>query len=366
MIDIRKACTGLLVCGFLGCGATGPQQKDGKIVAADVPAVVPEAQQLFEKGLATMARGPKHYEKAIEFFQKAVDRDKNLFEAWHNLGYLASRQGRWLDSVEAYDKALSIQPASRSSLLGLTNAYVRNGDPESAQARFAAWLKADPNDDEIRLLYASALREAGGMDEALTQVLGLLAKNSNNAVAFNALGLIYRKQGKGGLAETAFRRAAELDPKAGYVWNNLGLLSIDDKNDQEAFAHFSKAIELDPNYVEAILNRAVVYLDCGAYEQALEELKKAVALRASDPDVHVALGVASRGLGKMALAVQHYEKALELQPDYPPALYDLGVLYMDHRDDKKSAREKLLLFRKVASSDDPKQEDATLRLKMLQ
>jgi Flp pilus assembly protein TadD len=227
-------------------------------------------------------------------------------------------------------------------------------------------LKADANDEEIRLLYVSALREAGETDAALNQVLGLLAKNSNNAVAFNALGLIYRKQGKGGLAETAFRRAAALDPKAGYVWSNLGLLALDDKNDQEAFAHFSKAIELDPNYVEAILNRAVVYLDCGAYEQALEELKKAVALRASDPDVHVALGVASRGLGKMALAIQHYEKALELQPDYPPALYDLGVLYMDHRDDKKNAREKLLLFRKVSSSDDPKQEDATLRLKMLQ
>ena len=49
----------------------------------------------------------------------------------------------------------------------------------------------------------------------------------------------------------------------------------------------------------------------------------------NDAESQVALGVASRGDGKFDQARKAYERALDIEPDYPPALYDLGVLYMD-------------------------------------
>ncbi len=368
MIDRRAACVGVLAALALGSGCAGTTLGSGpgkKIVAAKVPDAVPDAERAFEKGLRLLNRGPRHYDEAHEAMERAVEIDANLFEAWHNLGFIDVRKGRYPDAVENYQRALKIQPASRATALGLAQALQKAGDMSRAHALLRERVQADPADFELRLFYIAALRDGGEADQALEETLAILSRDSHSAEGFNALGLVYRTLKRNGLAETAFRRAAELDPRAAYVWNNLGLLSLDRGNDQEAFAHFSKATELDPSYSAALLNRAVVYLDCGAYDKAEAELLRAVAVRPADPEIHVALGVAARGRGKFAKAAQHYEKALELQDDYGPALYNLGVLFMDHQENKKRARESFLFFRKVASADDPRNEDARVRLQLL-
>ena len=79
----------------------------------------------------------------------------------------------------------------------------------------------------------------------------------------------------------------------------------------------------------------------------------------------MALGVAHRGLKEHERAKQAYERALELRADYPPALFNLGVLYMDFLPDKKKARQHLILYRKVAPSRDPRVKEAEARLKEL-
>jgi Flp pilus assembly protein TadD len=108
-----------------------------------------------------------------------------------------------------------------------------------------------------------------------------------------------------------------------------------------------------------------VFLDCGDYKRALAELERAAKAHPRDPEVLVALGVALRGHKQLDAAAQAYERALTLQPDFAPALYNLGVLYMDFLSDKKKARESLQLYRKVAPANDPKLADARTRLKEL-
>jgi Flp pilus assembly protein TadD len=79
----------------------------------------------------------------------------------------------------------------------------------------------------------------------------------------------------------------------------------------------------------------------------------------------VALGVSLRGQKKFDEARAAYERALSCRPNHPPALYDLGVLYMDFQPDKAKAQESLTRFRNVASPADPRRADATTRLKEL-
>jgi Flp pilus assembly protein TadD len=213
-----------------------------------------------------------------------------------------------------------------------------------------------------------ALREAGKTAEALDEVRALLAKDSKNAGAFNALGLVYYRMDKLALAESAFRRAIELDPRAkttAAVWNNLGLVALGKGRDQEAFAAFAQAAELDHGNREAHVNQALVYLDCGDYTRAERELRRALDIDGDDPDALVALGVALRGLKRFDDARAAYERALTLRPEHPPALYDLGVLYMDFQQDKAKARESLARYRKLAAPGDPKRADAIARLREL-
>ena len=72
----------------------------------------------------------------------------------------------------------------------------------------------------------------------------------------------------------------------------------------------------------------------------------------NDAESQVALGVASRGDGKFDEARKAYERALDIEPDYPPALYDLGVLYMDFDKVPAKAKELLTQYLQAAGKDD--------------
>jgi protein O-GlcNAc transferase len=356
-----------IVSGSLvsACGS-GPQQKPGGgVKVVSVPNAVPEAQLVFEEGMRQFSMGPKEWGAAKVTLSRAVKLDKNLYEAWHNIGVIDGQLGDWSAAAAAFDHALDVQPASRGSLLGLGHSLVKAGQADKAQKIYKAWLKADPQDRQVRLAYVGALRDGGDGAQALEEVRALLAKDSHDVEAFNALGLVYRKLKRGALANTAFRRALELDGKAAYVWNNLGLLALEQGDDVEAFSHFRKATDIDSGYVVSLLNQGVVYLDSGAYDKALVVLEQAARAKPDDPDIHVALGVAFRGVKRFDDAVTSYNRSLELHPDYSPALYNLGVLYMDHKEDSTKAKAALQSFEKVASAKDPKQQDVKMRLRML-
>jgi Flp pilus assembly protein TadD len=333
-----------------------------------LPQAKPEARVFFEEGLRLLRAGPQSLDAAGDQFTKAVRADGKLFEAWHDLGVVQARLGRWSEAVDALRAALSLQPASRRTLIAFGEALGRTGEWAEAAKLYAERLAADPKDDDLRLRQIQALREAGKTSEALETARSLLTKDGKNAAAFNALGLVYYRMTKLSLAESAFRRAVELDPKAkttAVVWNNLGLVALAKGNDQEAFQAFEKATALDGDHREAHLNQATVYLDCGDYKKAEREIRKAIEIDGDDPDAYVALGVALRGQKRFDDARAAYERALTTRPNHPAALYDLGILYMDFQPDKAKARENLTLYRKLAGPHDPKKADAASRLKEL-
>lgn len=351
------------------CGTSGKAGSTKKaLVPAVLPKAKPEALAFFEEGLRLVRRGPGSLEGARDQFAKAVKADKKLFEAWHDLGVVEARLGRWDPAIAALEQALILQPASRRTVIALGEILGKAGRWPAAASVYGERLAADPEDRDLRMRYIQALRDGGKANDALEEVKGLLAKDSKNAAAFNALGLVYYRMDKLALAESAFRRAIELEPKAketAAVWNNLGLVALARGRDQEAFAAFEKATGLDAGYREAHLNQANVYLDCGDYKRAEKEIRRAIEIDADDPDAHVALGVALRGQKRFDDARQAYERALAQRPNHPPALYALGILYMDFQPDKAKARESLTLYHSLAAPSDPRREDAAARLKEL-
>src|SRR4051812_35600541 len=156
-------------------------------------------------------------------------------------------------AAEAFQRALALQPAARTTVIALGEVWGRGGRWADAAALYGERL-ASGEDPDLRLRRVQALREAGKTTEALDEVRALLAKDSKNAAAFNALGLVYYRMDRLPLAESAFRRAIELDPKSkttAPVWNNLGLVALGRGRDQEAFAAFAQAAELDRGHREA-------------------------------------------------------------------------------------------------------------------
>jgi tetratricopeptide (TPR) repeat protein len=364
------------VGGMLGGGCAHKAPAPGSAAANPIapvalPKTSPEAQAAFDEGVRTMRTGRKHYKEALASLQRATQLDGRLYEAWHDMGVVETALGNFDAAVDDFKRALDIQPGARQTVLAYGESLRRSHNGKKAGEVYARWLNSDPNDFEMRARYSQVLREAGtdSLDESLEQARLLLTESggdvSHTVVAYNALALTYYKMGKFELAETALHKAADLDPKSAFVWNNLGLVAFERGHDQEAFLDFQKASELDPKYVQARLNKAVVYLDCGDYKRARADLEKAVEIDPNDAESQVALGVASRGDGKLDEARKAYERALDIEPDYPPALYDLGVLYMDFDKDPAKAKTFLTQYMQAVGKDDARHADAESRLKEL-
>src|SRR5690606_29818103 len=66
--------------------------------------------------------------------------------------------------------------------------------------------------------------KAGKLDEAEQVIREAIARNGNNAAAFNHLGIVYRKLGRFKEADEAYTRAVQIDPNYALAYLNLGVL----------------------------------------------------------------------------------------------------------------------------------------------
>ena len=66
------------------------------------------AKEWIEKGYVLNDQGK--YLEAIECFNKALEIDPEYAEAWNNKGISLRKLGRYEEAIECYDKALEINP----------------------------------------------------------------------------------------------------------------------------------------------------------------------------------------------------------------------------------------------------------------
>ena len=360
-----------LVAGALGLFACGPSLKNA--AEPKLPAAKPEAVDALKDAARSVRLGPANYERALERLKQAQQLDDHLWEAFYDEGWLQLKLRNPAEAIAPLEKALSILPSHGPTVEALGEAYALSGKPGDAARIYRSWLErpaaaTDPRAEGVRVALGAALRRAGKLDDAIEALQKALRVTPRSAPALNQLGLVYQAKGQLELADLVLHRALDIDDKSkasADTWNNLGLVALQRRRDQEAFAHFDQAAKLDPSLSVARRNKAVVYLDCGDYARAVEELRHVTKTDTDDVEAWVALGVAERGRGNLEAAAKAYEKALELAPDDPNTLFNLGVLNMEFRKDAARARTRFEQFLKAAPSSHPKHADAEQRLKEL-
>jgi Flp pilus assembly protein TadD len=154
------------------------------------------------------------------------------------------------------------------------------------------------------------------------------------ASPWNNLGnMLLEHLGRPAEAEAAYRKAIELDPKWAYPWNNLGTVLQDHLGrPAEAEAAYRKAIELDPKYASPWHGLGnVLQGHPGRPAEAEAAYRKAIEL---DPKLAYpwnGLGNVLQGhLGRPAEAEAAYRKAIELDPKYAYPWNGLGIVLQDH------------------------------------
>jgi len=326
------------------CGGSPKQQT----VATARPAsnkrdpVNPRAAKAFEDAMrALRLAGPESRSTARDRLKAALDADPTLWEAWHDVGVIAFRDGDDDAAIDAFNRALKLKPGHIPIVLARAEANRRAGHKKEARADYEAALKTtdedDPNRKDAAARLASLLRDAGDFDDAVEVLRNTVRVSGINAKIYTELGHIYIAQKRFELAQLVLVKATELDAKDPAIYNAFAVLALRQGKAQEAFERFDQAVSLDPSYIDARFNKAAVLLDAGDYQRAKAELTTIVEKRPDDYAAQVSLGVAQRGQKDFAAAKATWERVIKEAPrrgtPRADAMFDVAILQLDYMND---------------------------------
>jgi tetratricopeptide (TPR) repeat protein len=118
-------------------------------------------------------------------------------------------------------------------------------------------------------------------------------------------------------AESAYRRAIELDPSLANAFTNLGNLMYRRQRYEEAQNLYVRALQVDPEQPEAFYNLGFLLYDRGDVAGAVLNFRRALRSDPSFADAHFNLAMALTDAGLPAEAREHWEVYVRLDPASP-------------------------------------------------
>src|SRR5919106_192045 len=228
-----------------------------------------KAVQFFRDGLSFLSKDD--CEKALPYFEKAVESDSNYAEAWAQSGFCNEKLGRHAEALEASKKAVSLRPSAESYFnIGLANYYLKQYR-EAAEAYRAA-IKMDPyNAADAYYALGLVYRDWGKADDEIQAYKQAIKLRPDYTVAYERLGSRYLKSKKFNEAVEIFRQLSTLKPGDAYAPNNMGEAYLELNRLNDAMESFRQSIRLKPDYGRAYYNLGKTLLAMGNRDAALEQ-----------------------------------------------------------------------------------------------
>jgi len=245
------------------------------------------AVQYFRDGLSFLSKDD--CEKALPYFEKAVESDNNYAEAWAQSGFCKEKLGRHGEAIEASKKAVNLRPAAESYFnIGLANYYLK-------QYREAA----------------EGYRQAIRIDPY------------NAADAWYALGLVYRDWGKADEEIQAYKQAIRLRQDYTSAYERLGSRYFKSKKYAEAIEIFKQLAMMKPGDANAPNNLGEAYLELGKLPEAVESFRQAIRLKPDFGRAYYNLGKSQLAMGNRDGALEQYNILQNLDQDWAERLNNL-------------------------------------------
>ncbi len=250
---------------------SGPDMP-GEVVEPDTEEIT-DAFAWNEKGNYHFRRGD--FEHAMQAYNKAIQLDPALGWPYSNLALTCMAMGSPAQAVPLYKQALEVLVSDDEKAVcwnDLGNAYRRCGDYNNAAASYQKAGELDPEN-------------AGMREDHETFKLG---PGRESARVWNDLGEIFYKSSDYAGAENAFRQAIQLD--AGFAWpySNLARTLAAQGRHTEAIPFFQQSIALFTNKDDRAVswNRlGNTYRKLNDYDNAIHAFQEAVALNDDGMDL---------------------------------------------------------------------------------
>ncbi len=187
-------------------GPTASLESDRANELNDDPAVH------IERGLTYLNQG--QFEWAIAEYDKAIELDPNLAEAYVRRAFVHKVLGQYEQAMADYDKAIELSPNNAMYYNDRGFAYAEQEQHEQAIRDYDKAIELGPNHPNIDYAYNNRGFAYGNLekyDQALHDFERAITLNRDNAWIFYNRGLIYLKMGKSTMAIADLELSLQLE-----------------------------------------------------------------------------------------------------------------------------------------------------------
>lgn len=133
-------------------------------------------------------------------------------------------------------------------------------------------------------------------------------------------------------------------PWKSLLFNNLGMLALQDKNRQLALSYFEKATKAEPQIPAPLVNLGSLYLQSRSYSVAEPLFAKASRMDNEFEDAALGWGISLEGQGKFEEAHKVYSQFMENTPSALSVVYNDSVLLGNRLNRKEEASQQMLRY----------------------
>jgi len=256
-----------------------------------------QAIEYYKKAYALDPKSPVIGERLAEMYWKAqrvheaeaeaqglLKRDPNDVQTRRLLGHIYLRslgesngngQSEALTrAVEQFKEVVKLDPADTESALWLARLYRLQNRHEQAEGVLRGILKSDPDNEAGVEQLTQLLLDQGKSADAVALLESVTGKTSSPTL-LDLLGDAYTQTKDLAKAETAYRKAVEIDPSEVSHQRGLGQTLLSEEKYPEALKVYQRLADLMPDDSDVYLRIAQIYRELHQLDKAEETLTKA-------------------------------------------------------------------------------------------
>ena len=289
------------------------------------------------------------YAKQGEYYLAEQNLDRLLDQAtpsgsramiFETLAWVKLRQGRFAEATQFATRSLSLGKPTRLELEVLGLSYLgRKEEAQGIEAVQTFLNKADRWPAGQDVLGEVAMR-AGKLDVAEKAFQKELEIDPKASSALLGLGEVYLGRRQDDLSRQFYERFAAAEPSNAFVALRLAGLAELSKDWPRAISEYEKAVQLDPSSLVAKNNLAWIYSEHGGrINDALRLAREAQAGLPEDPHVADTLGWILVKSGSSSEAVAYLKICSSKDPSNAVYHYHLGMAYFQANELRKAQDE---------------------------
>lgn len=307
---------------------------NSKQMFMELEKVTPTAEVLNYLGLFSL--NEQNYTKAINYFKKANDLEKNSAEYSYNLASAYFMEG-WLDeALKYFTQAIGLDPNNIDYHYSLAYLYYQRKNYQKANIELNFINERDKNHEFSKVLKALIMSENGDLLNAKLNLEKLAETNPDDDFISSSLTKIYKELSMPDMAKVSAQKALRIKPNSLNYLNELAELFIEEKCYEEAENLLEKMIKINGKYLHAYILKAKIGLAKKDFVLVFDMAQQIIDLDPNNPEGYYYNAIALFEQGDVNFAIESLKKSISLDL-YNDALYiKMSEFYQELGDFKNA------------------------------